>query len=341
VLYRNEGDGRFVDVTREAGVYLETPRYALAVATADFDDDGFQDIFVANDSVENSLWRNRGDGTFVDVAVQTMCALNADGRAQAGMGVDFGDYDGDGWLDIATTSFSHDLNTIFRSVSGEFFLDVSAASGLGVTAMELSWGVGFRDFDLDGDLDLFVANGHIYPEVDTQPLGTSYRQINDLFENVGGGKFEERSHSAGPGFAVARSYRGAAFADYDADGDMDAVVTALDDPILLLENESVRSGHYIVIHLEGTRSNRDGVGARVMLTAGGRTQLRERIGGGSYLCASAPDLHFGLGDADVVERIDVQWPSGLRTGLRGVAANRAIRIVEGEARPVPIQAVRR
>lgn len=328
-LYRNNGDGTFTDVTREAGVWLATPRYALGVVVADYDNDGLQDIYVANDSVPSCLWRNQGNGTFVDVGLETLSAVSGSGRSQAGMGTDFGDFNGDGWLDIVVTTFSHDLKTIFRNVGGKFFSDDSAAVGMGVTFMTLSWGTGFYDFDCDADEDLFIANGHVYPEVDARDMGTSYRQRNHLFINQGDGRLLESSAAAGPGFQVERSFRGAAFADYDNDGDVDILVTALDEPALLLNNGSARRGHYLTIALQGTRSNRDGVGARVTVVAQGRTQIRERKGGGSYLSASDPRLHFGLGKAERVERIEVRWPSGLRDVVHDVKADQMITLVEG------------
>jgi hypothetical protein len=329
-LYRNDGGGKFTDVTRAAGVWLETPRYALGVVTADMDGDGDQDIYVANDSVVNSLWLNRGDGTFVDAGVRMLAALNADGRPQAGMGTNAGDYNGDGWLDLAVTNFSHDLNTLYRSMGGKFFVDDSALTGLGVTQMSLSWGVGFADFDHDADLDLFIANGHLYPQVDDYDLGTHYRQTNHLFVNDGG-RFRESAANCGPGLAARHSFRAAAFADYDDDGDVDIALTTLDEAPLLLRNETRAPGHYLQLRLIGRGSNRDAVGARVTVVAGGRTQIRERQGGGSYLAASDPRLHFGLGAVAVAERVEIRWPDGGRQVLRDVAADRLLTVEQETA----------
>jgi len=334
VLYRNDGDGRFTDVTRESGVWLQKPRFCLGVAMGDFDNDGLQDIYVANDSVQNSLWKSRGDGTFVDVGVMSLAGLNGDGRPQAGMGTAFGDYNGDGWLDIVVCNFSYDLNTVYRNLGGKMYLDDSAAVGLGVTNMSLSWGTGFYDFDLDTDLDLFIANGHLYPEVDGHDLGTRFRQENHLFINRGN-RFVESSSKAGPGFAVLRSFRGAAFGDHDDDGDIDIFVVPLDDVPLLLRNEGTPGRHYLRVMLEGTRSNRDGLGARVTLTSDGRKQIRERASGGSYLSSSDPRLHFGLGATDRVERIEVRWPSGTRDVLTNVEVDRTITIREGSTKAAP------
>ena len=329
-LFRNNGDGTFTDVTRSSGVFLETPRFALGVVSGDYDNDGDADLYVANDSVVNSLWRNNGDGSFSDVGMATLTGLSADGRAQAGMGTDFGDYNGDGWLDIVVTNFAHDLNTLYRNLDGRFFVDESSIAGLGVTNMELSWGTGFYDFDHDGDVDLFIANGHIYPQVDDFDLGSSFRQANHLFENEGG-RFKEVGASSGPGLSLKRSFRGAAFADYDDDGDLDVLLTSLDQPPVLLRNDSTGLGNRLQIRLVGTKSNRDGIGARVTVSVGARTMIRERKGGGSYLSANDPRIHVGLGEARRVDRLEIRWPSGKIDILEGVAANREIQIREGSS----------
>jgi len=332
-LFRNNGDGTFTDVTQSSGVALATPRYALGVVSGDYDNDGDPDLYVANDSVTNSLWRNNGDGTFTDVGIASLTGLNADGRAQAGMGTDFGDYNGDGWLDLVVTNFAHDLNTVYRNYSGRFFVDESSLAGLGVTNLALSWGAGFHDFDHDGDVDLLIANGHVYPQVDDYDLGTSYRQTNHLFENEAG-RFKDVSAKSGPGLRIARSFRGAAFADYDNDGDIDVLLTTLDQPPVLLRNDSPNAGNRLQLALTGTRSNRDGVGTRVMVTTGSVTRIRERKGGGSYLSASDPRIHVGLGAAVRADRIEIRWPSGLVDVLTDVPVNQLIHIREGSS-PAP------
>jgi hypothetical protein len=328
VLYRNNGDGTFTDATRAAGVWLDTPLYALGVVTGDYDNDGDQDVYVANDSVPNTLWRNRGNGTFEEVGMITLSALSGDGIPQAGMGTDLADFDDDGWLDIVVTNFSSDVNTLYHNVMGQYFLDESHSRGMSVTYSRLSWGTAFHDFDNDADQDLFIANGHVYANVDEYSIGTSYRQPNDLFVNAAG-RFERAP--AGGGLALERSFRGAAFADYDDDGDMDVLVTALDEPPLLMRNVTPTSGHRLQVRLVGSRSNRDGVGARVTLTAAGRTQLRERKGGGSYLSASEPRLHFGLGGATSAERVQVLWPSGRKQTIENVPADRVLVLREQDA----------
>ncbi|MFQ5670978.1 MAG: CRTAC1 family protein [Acidobacteriota bacterium] len=333
ILYRNQGDGTFEDVTRSAGVWLQVPRYTLGVVAADYDNDGDTDLYVANDGVVNSLWQNRGRGRFTDMGMPSLTALSGEGAPQAGMGADFGDFTGDGWLDLVVTNFSHDLNTLYRNMRGRFFQDESHEDGMYPTAMSLSWGTGFHDFDRDGDLDLFIANGHVYPEVDDQDIGTHYRQHNHLFLNVNR-KFQEVAARSGPGLALARSFRGAAFADYDNDGDMDILVTALNDDAVLLRNDTPPAGHFLQVHLVGTRSNRDGVGARATLTTKSHGKLiRERKGGGSFMSASDPRLHFGLGADTRAEVLEIQWPSGLRTTLRNVPADQALTLREGAAPP--------
>jgi hypothetical protein len=283
---------------------------------------------VANDSVASSLWDNDGKGTFKDVGLSKGVAFNADGRAQAGMGTDFADYNGDGWLDIALTTFSQDLKTVYRNIGGKFFVDESQLVGMNVTYMQLSWGVGFHDFDHDGDEDLFIANGHVYPQVDGHGIGTSFRQANHLFRNDGK-RFIEVGKSSG--LAVERSFRGAAFGDYDDDGDVDVLVTALDEPGMLLRNDSPKGErHWLEVRLIGTKSNKDGVGARVKVTSAGKTWIRERKGGGSYLSAHDPRLHFGIGPLGRIERLEVRWPSGVVDTVGDAHVDRLITIREGQ-----------
>jgi hypothetical protein len=321
VLYRNLGQGRFEVATAAAGLELKKPRYALGVVAADFDDDGDTDLYVANDSMVNSLWRNDGKGKFRDAGMMTLSALSGAGRMQAGMGVEAGDANGDGLLDLVVTNFSHDLNTLYIS-SGKFYQDASVARGLGVTRMELSWGVGLRDFDNDSDLDLFIANGHLYPNMDRYDNGLDYRQRNHLFENRDG-RFHERSAVSGKGMAVKRSWRAAAFADYDKDGDLDILVTSLGESPMLLENRSINTGHWLQV--DGAT-----VGARVYLTVGKRVLRRDRVGGGSYLSASEPTLHFGLGKTAKYDSLEVRWPDGSKEFFSGGAADRRIQIVKGK-----------
>ena len=328
-FYRNNGDGTFTDATRAAGVWLEQPRFALGVVTVDYDNDGDVDVYVANDSVANSLWENRGDGTFVDVGLRKLAALNTDGQPQAGMGTNTGDYNGDGWLDLVTTNFSNDVNTIYRNTAGKFFVDDSMMLGMRATFLNLSWGTGLYDLDQDGDLDLFIANGHVYPQMDDHELGSRFIDTNHLFIQQQG-RFTESSASSGPGFGLRRSFRGAAFADYDEDGDVDILVTTLGDAPALLRNDTKTDGHHLQVKLVGSSSNRDGIGARVTAVAGDRRWIRERKGGGSYLSASDPRLYFGLGSVTKLDRLEIRWPSGKRDVLRDVAVDRTITVKEGD-----------
>ncbi|MCP3979280.1 MAG: CRTAC1 family protein [bacterium] len=328
VLYRNDGDGTFTDATKAAGVWLARPRYALGVVTADYDNDGDQDLYVANDSVANSLWRNRGDGTFEDVGVKTLSALNTDGKPQAGMGTDFGDYTGDGWVDIVVTNFAHDTNTVYRNLGGRFFVDDSGPAGLSVTYLALSWGTAFYDFDHDGDMDLFIANGHVYPQVDGADLGTRFRQRNHLFVRDGK-RFHEAAESCGAGMAVERSFRGAAFGDPDNDGDVDVLLTSLDEGMLLLRNETPDPGNSLQVQLIGADANRDAIGARVTVRDGESSWHRQRKGGGSYLSGFDPRLHFGLGKKSP-RRIEIAWPGGETEVLTDVPPNSRITVRQGK-----------
>jgi hypothetical protein len=329
-LYRNNGDGTFTDVTKEAGIWHEEGRYALGVVVADLDNDGDSDVYVANDSVGNFLWENDGKGHFKDVGLMKLAAFNADGRAQAGMGTNAADYNNDGWMDLVVTNFSQDLNTIYKNMNGKFFLDDTALAGLNVTHMRLSWGVGFYDFDLDTDLDLFVANGHVYPMLDGFQIGTEFKQYNDMFVNEGG-HFIESHETSGPGFKVLRSFRAAAFGDYDNDGDVDIFLTTLDDVPLLLRNDTPRNGrHFLQVKLIGEKANRDAIGARVTLSYDGKTRIRERKGGGSYQSVEDTRLHFGVGNATKIDTLHVRWPGGTTDVLKDVAVDQVVTIREGQ-----------
>jgi hypothetical protein len=317
-LYRNTGDGRFNDVTRAAGI-IDPGYYGFGVIFTDLDDDGWPDIFVANDSVPNLFFRNQRDGTFVEDAVLSGVAVAGNGREQAGMGVAAGDVDGDGRLDLVKTNFSQDYTTVYANDGDGLFRDASGRAGmLAALGPHLGWGVGLFDGDNDGLLDLFVANGHVYPDV--ARTGTSdYAQKNDLFINNGRGRLQ-RADVAGGGLAIAKSSRGAAFGDYDNDGDVDVLIVNMDDRPTLLRNDST-GGHWITIQLQGVRSNRDGLGARVIAQASGRRQIRQPRSGGSYLSQNDLRAHFGLGAAASVD-ITIRWPSGQVDTATAVAADR-------------------
>jgi hypothetical protein len=326
ILYRNEGGGTFADVTAKAGI-ATAARFGLGVVAGDLDDDGDPDILVASDSQENLLWVNDGRGRFADQAVLAGVALSADGRAQASMGAALGDVDGDGDEDLAVTNFSDDYDTLYRNDGGLQFSDVSAAAGLDpATRAPLGWAVLFFDYDNDGDLDLFAANGHVYPEVDGHDPATSYRQRNLLFANAGG-RFEDVTGRSGPGFALLRTGRGAALGDYDDDGDLDLVVVNENDVPTVLRNDGGNARNWVKVRLVGRQSNRDGIGARLHLEADGRTQFREARLQSGYYSSHDPRLHFGLGSATEA-RLRVRWPSGREQAFAAVPAGHLVTIDE-------------
>lgn len=328
-LYRNNGDGTFSDVSAQAGVADPEGYYGLGAVWGDYDNDGRPDLFVANDNTPNYLYRNNGDGTFSDVAIETGVAFSESGREQSCMGAEFEDLDNDGWLDIMVTNFSDDYNTLYRNSGEGFFRDDSHRAKLvGDSWRDLSWGVGFFDFNNDGWKDVFVANGHIYPQVDGANLNTSYRQTNKLYLNTGLPALLNVSGSSGPGLAAAKSYRGAAFADFNNDGQIDIALSALDDAPSLLLNQGTPGIQWILIQLEGTKSNRFAVGARVAVAAGGVTQTREIKAGGSYASSNDPRAHFGLGSAKSIDELAVAWPSGKVTRLADVKPGQILKIRE-------------
>jgi hypothetical protein len=331
VLYHNNGDGTFTDVTRAAGlVNLELK--SLGVVAADLDGDGWPDLYVASDSTIQALYRNRGDGTFEDVSLQSGTGYSQDGRAQSGMGVDAGDYDGDGRFDLFITTFQDDYKTLFHNDGNLRFSDVTYAARIGQVAFNrLSWGTGFHDLDNDGWADLFVASGHVYPQVDGARLPQeTYAQQNQILRNLGNGTFADVTGNGGPGLRVIRSSRGVAFGDYDNDGRVDAVVVNMDDHLTLLHNTTVNANHWLTVRTIGTKSNRDGIGARLRIRAGGRDQVREVKTSGSYASASDPRVHFGLGGAGRIESLEVKWPSGARQVFVDVPVDRLVVVHEGE-----------
>lgn len=330
-LFRNNGDGTFTDVSKRAGVRSVESMYGFQPVWTDVDGDGHPDVFVANDATPNFLWLNNGDGTFTEKALLLGLAYNQEGREQANMGVDLADYDGDGRLDLYSTNFSEDYNVLYRRAGEGYFVDATFAAGLAQpTFRYLGWGTLFIDLDNDGLADLFVANGHLYPEVDEFRLGSSYRQLNQVFRNLGSGRFEEIGPRLGAGLAAVKSSRGAAWADWDRDGDLDLVVSNLDDRVDLLRNDLPSGSNYLQIRLRGRRSNRGGVGARVALSTESGTQVQELRAGSSFLSSNEPILHFGLGRHGAADRIEVIWPSGARQELENVEGRRRILIDEEE-----------
>ena len=326
-LYRNLGNGEFQDVSDSAGILAPGGRFALGVVTADYDNDGDTDIYVACDMTPSLLYSNNGDGTFTDIASEAGVAYNGDGQLQAGMGVAVADYDGNGFLDIAKTNFSGDLPSLYKNEDGIFFEDVSFESGLGKHQL-LGWGMLFLDMDEDGWSDLFLANGHVYPEVDTTSIGETYSQLTVLYRNLGNGSFEDVTEIAGPALEQPRPSRGMASGDLDGDGHPEVVIVNLNRPPTLLQNTAARA-HAVLIELQGVASNRNAIGARVELTTGHRTQVQAVVGGGSYYSHSDRTLHFGIGREATVDAIDVTWPSGLSQRWTNLEINRHYRLVEG------------
>jgi len=328
VLYRNSADGRFVDMSRHTGI-AGYPYPSLGVAFADCDADGDLDIYVANDSEPNLLFRNDGQWQFTEIGTSAGVAYTGDGREQAGMGVTFGDYDNDGDLDLYVTNFSDDVNTLYQNEGGGVFSDATNAAGLsGVVRPFLGWGTGFLDFDNDGWLDLFAANGHLYPQLDQRPSGLRYVQRNLLYRNQQG-RFAEMGEEAGPGWAVEKSSRAAALGDYDNDGDVDLLVMNLNDRPTLLRNEGGNIHNWLGLELVGRESNRDAIGAQVLVVAGELSQLREVQRGYGFQAQHDPRLIFGLGCRQRVERVEIRWPSGQEQVLEDPPMRRYLVVREG------------
>ena len=311
LFFENRGNGTFVEATEAHGLTDTARAYGFGVVATDYDGDGWVDLYVANDTNPNFLYHNLGNGRFESVGLESGVALNAEGRAQAGMGVDSGDYDGDGRLDLIVTNFAHDTNTLYRNRDGRLFDDVTSAVGLaGPTFERMGWGTAFFDADLDGLLDLFFANGHIYPNVDDYPaLHESYRQKNQLFLNRGG-RFVDVSDTAGSGLQVAKSSRGLAVGDLDNDGDLDLVISNMDDVPTVLRNEQRTGHHWVAIQLEKTGRNHFCIGAQVTIDAGGKRQLREIRSGGSYLSQNDLRAYYGLGSYSGPVDVQVRMPGG-------------------------------
>ena len=338
VLYRNNGDGTFTDVTQEAGVFQPAGK-GLGVVWGDYNNDTYPDVFVANDTTPDMLYRNNRDGTFSDVALFVGVALGEEGVPLGGMGANFGDYDNDGWLDLVVTNFEDDPNNLFRNDGDSTFATATYSAGFGMLSFPyVGWGVDIVDLDNDGHQDILVVNGHIYDNIEliNKDINrrSTYAQRNHLFKNQGNATFAEISERCGPGLRPNKVSRGAAFGDYDNDGDLDVLITNSNQAPDLLRNESENPNRWLVLETVGVSSNRDGIGTRVKVVAGGISQIREVKSGSSYLCQSDMRLHFGLGEAMEAVVVEVQWPSGLVDRFEGVNANRFLRVTEGEGKLV-------
>jgi hypothetical protein len=329
VLYHNAGDGTFTDVSVGAGIAKFTGN-GLGVAVADYDDDMWPDVFVANDGVPNFLFRNEGNRNFTERALLAGVSVASDGKARAGMGTAFGDFDGDGRLDLVVTNHETEMHSLFRNAGDGGFTDATVASGVGpATLRHVGFGVVFADHDNDGDLDLAIVNGHVIDNIAIVRSGAKHAQKRLLFENTGAGRFRDVSPLSGPGFTAEKVGRTVVAGDVDNDGDLDLLVTNNGQGVDLLRNDGGNRRNALLLRLVGTGSNRDAIGARLRLTSGARTQVREVTSGSSYLGQNDPRVHVGLGDATVVDGLEIRWPSGRTEVIGKVAANQLVVIREG------------
>ena len=336
VLYRNNGDGTFTDVSQKSGILKPGPRYSITAVSYDFDNDGWPDIYVAVDSEASILFHNNHDGTFTDLGVMGGCAYSEDGREQAGMGVAVADYDCDGWLDIFKTNFSDDTCDLYHNNGDGTFGEVSAPAGIGVNHQYVAWGCGFIDYDNDGWPDIFQVNGHVYPEIDLHEVGQRYKNPRVLYRNMGNGQFNDVSAVAGPGIKELYSSRGAAFGDYDNDGDIDVLILNMNDLPSLLRNDGGNKQNWIKIKLLGTICNRTAIGARVRVVAGNHSQIDEVHSGSSVMSQGDLRLHFGLGKAASVDLIEVKWPTSQKIErFTHVKTNQILTIREGSGIVAP------
>jgi hypothetical protein len=329
-LFHNRGDGTFEDVSKKAGMDDPQHRYGLGAIWADYDNDGWPDLFLANDAGPNFLYHNRHDGTFDEVGMLAGVALSDDGQELGSMGVDFGDYDHDGRLDLFVTNYTDQVNNLYRNLGGGAFSEMTWPAKLGQPSFRyVKWGTGFVDFDNDGWVDVFVNNGHVYPQVDAIPGSPGYKEPMQMFRNNHDGTFEDISKASGVFEMPAESRRGAAFGDVYNDGNMDILVLNIAQRPSLLINKNRNSNHRAAFHLIGTKSNRAAIGARVTIRAAGTMQFNEVRGGSSYLSQNDLRLHFGLGTADKMESVEVSWPSGQTDVLRDISADFIYTIREG------------
>jgi hypothetical protein len=338
ILYRNRGEGTFEDVSERSGItnprgvpsafvthdWRPSGSYGMGVAAADFDNDGWPDIYVACDTAPSLLYRNNRNGTFSEIAVPAGCAFDENGVALSGMGVAVGDYDNDGWLDIARTNFTDQITILYRNNGDGTFLDTSLRTGLGINTKYLGFGVGFIDYDNDGWKDLFIANGHVYSQLASRNLHLTYKQPSLLYRNLGGKRFEQVALGA------PRVSRGCAFGDIDNDGGIDIVINNLDGPPTILRNNTGNRQNWLQVKCTGTKSNRSAIGAHVTIRTGSRIQIDEVMSGGSYYSQNDLRLHFGLASSEKVDSIEVTWPSGLKTSLSNTNANQLITIEEAK-----------
>jgi enediyne biosynthesis protein E4 len=344
ILYHNRGNGTFEDVSEASGVanprglpdpyvlrenWIPAGSYGMGAAAADFDNDGWPDIYVACDEARSLLYHNNHDGTFTEVGTPAGCALSANGATQGGMGVAVGDYDCDGWLDILKPNFAGENVSLYHNNGDGTFYDAVYQSGLAAATTNVGWGAGFQDFDNDGWRDIFISTGHVYPEISGRGLMANYTSLPVVYRNTGKGKFEDVRARAGPGANQPHTSRGCAFGDYDNDGDVDIIVINMNEPPSLLRNDCTSGHHWIKVKCLGVKSNRSAIGARIKVVTGSHTQIDEVMSGASYLSQNDFRLHFGLGPAKQADSIEVRWPSGLVQRFEKVEANQLVHIQEG------------
>jgi hypothetical protein len=327
-LYHNNGDGTFTDVSARSGIVAVKPGYPLTAVAADFDNDGWPDIYVACDTSPSLLFRNNHDGTFTEQGLEAGVSLSEDGQEQAGMGVGVGDFDADGTLDIIKTHFRGDTSVLYRNNGKGYFRDVTLRAGLGIETRYVGWGAGILDLDNDGLPDLFSTTGMVYPEVQQKLAEAPYKTPNVLFRNLGGGKFEELLDEAGSGIAETHSSRGVAFGDFDNDGDIDILIVNQNEPPSLLRNDVSGGNHWLKVLLVGVASNRSAIGGQVIAAYGGHKQAQAVLAQSSYLSVNDRRLHFGLG-AETSADLEIIWPNGARENVKDVAADQLVVIREG------------
>ena len=336
ILYHNKGDGTFSDVSEISGILKANGTFGLGVLTADLDNDGWPDIYVANDSAPSLLYQNKHDGTFAEIGLDSGCALSADGKPQAGMGISAADYDLDGNLDLVKTNFAGDTPSLYHNLGGANFEDATFPAGLGRHTQYLGWGCGFFDMDNDGWPDILICNGHVYPEVEQLRTEVGYAQQKLLYRNLRNGRFEEVTALGGPGITTPVAARGCAFGDFDNDGDIDMVVNTVNGPPQLLRCDSHVANNWIKIRAIGTKSNRSGIGARLRCVTrlpgeeNKHSQIDEVRSGGGYFSQNDMRVHFGIGKADKIELLEIRWPSGTVDALRDLKVNQLIYVKEGE-----------
>jgi enediyne biosynthesis protein E4 len=329
MLFHNNGNGTFTDVSEKSGMRKTFGTYGLGAVVADFNNDTFQDIYVANDSAPATLYQNNKNGTFTDIALEAGCAYSIDGKPQAGMGVSVGDFDRDGWFDIVKTNFAGDTTTLYKNIGKSVFDDVTFPAGLGLNTRWLGWGVGFADFDNDGWIDIFQVNGHVYPEVEKLTTETGYAQRKVLYQNMQNGKFGDVSAQVGGAVLENTAGRGSAFGDFDNDGDIDIVINVVNAFPELIRNDSKSANNWLKIKLIGVKSNRSAIGTKVKLTTSDGTQIEEIRGSNSYYSTNDSRMNFGVGVNKSVKSIEITWANGQSETLKDIAVNQIITVKEG------------